>query len=49
MTQFGSVLTAIALALSAYFAVAAWQATAEDRRDTPAVMIWEPAEALTQQ
>lgn len=48
MTQFGSVLTALAFALTAYFAVAAWQATAEDRRDVSTVMMWEPAEALTQ-
>jgi hypothetical protein len=48
MTQHGSVLTALALALTAYFAVAAWQATAEDRRDATPVMLWEPAEALPQ-
>ena len=46
-TQLGSILAALALALTAYFAVAAWQATAEDRRDAGRVMIWEPAEALT--
>ncbi|WP_439400277.1 hypothetical protein ACRQ5Q_42735 (plasmid) [Bradyrhizobium sp. PMVTL-01] len=48
MTQLGSVLTALALALTAYFAVAAWQATAEDRHDAAPVM-WESTEALTQQ
>ena len=49
MTQLGSVLTALALALTAYFAVAAWQATAEDRRDAAPVMKWESTETLTQQ
>lgn len=48
MTQLGSVLAAIALALTAYFALAAWQATGEDRRDGTPAMMWEPPEALTQ-
>ena len=48
MTQLGSVLAAIALALTAYFALAAWHATAEDRRDATPVMLWEPPAALTQ-
>jgi hypothetical protein len=41
MTHFGSVLAALALALTAYFAVAAWQATAEDRRDVAPVTMLE--------
>ena len=49
MTQLGSVLVAVALALTVYFAVAAWQATAEERQDaTLQVSMREPAEALTQ-
>jgi hypothetical protein len=49
MTQLGSVLIAVSLALTAYFAVAAWQATADGRRDTGQAMISEPvAEALSQ-
>ena len=49
MTQLGSVLVAVALALTAYFAVAAWQATAEERHDAVRpVTMWEPAEALAQ-
>ena len=48
LTQLGSVLAAIALALTAYFGVAAWQATAEDRHDGSPVTMWEPSEALTQ-
>ena len=31
MTQLGSALVAVALALTAYFAIAAWQATTEER------------------
>jgi hypothetical protein len=49
MTQLGSVLSAVAFALAAYFAVAAWHATADDPRDASPVMRWEPAAALTQQ
>ncbi|MBR0823462.1 hypothetical protein [Bradyrhizobium liaoningense] len=49
MTQFNSVLVAIALALTAYFAVAAWQATADDRRDQAYIHGMEPSAALTQQ
>jgi hypothetical protein len=48
MTQLGSVLAAVALALTVYFALAAWQATGEDRRSATPVMVWEPPEALTQ-
>ena len=49
MTQLGSALVAVALALTAYFAIAAWQATAEERQDaTLQVSMREPAEALTQ-
>jgi hypothetical protein len=48
VTQLGSVLATIALALTAYFAVAAWHATSEDHRDSTPVMLWEPPEALTQ-
>jgi hypothetical protein len=33
MTQLGSALVAVALALTAYFAIAAWQATDEERQD----------------
>jgi len=49
MTQFGSGLAVIALALTVYFAVAAWQATADERRDAAQVVMWEPPEALTRQ
>jgi hypothetical protein len=49
MTQLGSVLSAVAFALTAYFAVAAWRATADDRRDAGPIMRWEPPAALTQQ
>lgn len=48
MTQLGSVLAAVAWALTVYFAVAAWQATGADRRDATPVMMWEPPEALAQ-
>jgi hypothetical protein len=38
----------VALALTAYFAIAAWQATAEERQDAARpVTMWVPAEALT--
>jgi hypothetical protein len=49
MTQSGSVLVAVALALTAYFAIAAWQATGEDRREATSVMMWESPETLMQQ
>jgi hypothetical protein len=48
MTQLGSILSALVLALTAYFAVAAWHATADDRRDAGLVMRWEPPAAPTQ-
>jgi hypothetical protein len=49
MTQLGSVLVAVALALTVYFAIAAWQATAEERQEAARpVTMWVPAEALTQ-
>jgi hypothetical protein len=49
MTQLGSALSAFALALTVYFAVAAWHATADDPRDAGLVMRWKPPAALTQQ
>jgi hypothetical protein len=48
MTQFGSGLVAVALALTAYFAVAAWRATADDRRDMTFTTELEQPAALTQ-
>jgi hypothetical protein len=48
MTQLGSALVAVALPLTAYFAIAAWQATAEERHDAARpTMMQEPAEAIT--
>lgn len=49
MTQFNSVLVAVALALTAYFGVAAWKATADDRRDRTIIHRMELPAALTQQ
>jgi hypothetical protein len=48
VTQLGSVLAATALALTAYFALAAWYATSEDRRDATPIVMREPPKALTQ-
>jgi len=48
MTQFGSGLVAFALALTAYFAVAVWRATADDRRDMTFTTELEKPAALTQ-
>ena len=49
MTQLGSALVAVALPLTAYFAIAAWQATAEEHHDAARpITMWVPAEALTQ-
>ena len=49
MTQFNSVLVAVALALTAYSGVAAWKGNAEDRADRRGSNRIYPSASLTQQ